>query len=1831
MQQIRVLQAILLVTLALLWSTTPATAAPGDLDATFGTSGIVEGPAGLDPCCGGRSAVPSPDGTISLTGTDGTAATSFRYLYDGSQTDNLLSWPNGQITTPVHSVSGDVGRAFHATAFTTLLVGTNPDGMFFALYLEAGTLNNASFRAGDLFTGFGVDGIVQTGITDFTPIAVTRDSTGKIVVAGNGTGPNAGVLLIRFLSDGTLDTSFGTAGRVSATPFSAPFVAEDVLLDVDEKAVLVGRLQSSPEAGAVLRYDTAGALDTSFAGNGGLSATDATDDVGFFRVTQQTNGRLLVAGRQTDGAAPARVLVRRFTSSGNPDPTFGSAGTLSTTIAANVPHVLIGGIGVSSFGDVFVGGTALAGDGDRMMLVALDELGTLRPDFGTGGIVNDLPPTPGPLRLERMLLEETGRPVLVGERNDQPFLARFEGFPRPSAQITYTHDNGPDIERTAPVGVAFADRKQPASGREHTNGRTTIGTLHQDIEMRAVHPTFGGAGQILIETGTAWEVHDLIVTADDGSTGSVPAGSVKLNLKATGSFDNDSRVRVHLYTEVNGGHGFFRLFPPPAPGLPTGDPVDLGAGYDFQIGLVSIPLDTPVTFKWGLAGDWAGNNSTGVSDAQGGPPFERVIDLRLELDPDAIFDLPAGYSISSASAGILDNRRIACGNGATEGNEACDDAGPSATCDADCSAVACGDFVVNALAGEECDEGGADTMTCTSSCTIPVCGDGVVEGLEECDDGGVDTETCTAGCTIPVCGDGVVEGLEECDEGGADTETCTSSCTIPVCGDGVVEGLEECDKGGVDTETCTSSCTIPVCGDSVVEGLEECDEAGIDTETCTAECTVPVCGNGRIEGLETCEVPNPYCDPVRCRVPECGNGIVESAPRRTEQCDSEPNCGPTCLWQECHNNYLDPGEECDSALLEARGECDECTIPACGNGVIDPGEECDDGFRVAFDGCDSECQAEAPSLRVSTNASQPSVALRSSLAVTSRSSALSTWRANNPASRQRTVDSLQGRTATPGALATAGDMTVAGTSTGPLFWKARTTALRNDPLDVDTGGVDLSGPVRAVAVSSSRTSPTQPPSGTVAVLYEDGRLVILERVGEVLVVEEELSNGGRDISLHFDGTETFLAVGARFSGCNADGAHVYRRASGQWLLHADLTRPFIDGGDFGAGAPFLCPLGARKLALGSNGADLVLLMESGVIPHPLTPPDLDLPGDSTVAVVRVSDARLLGFLIGSHQHPEDLFGFSLAIEGNVAIVGAPRQSNSPFYVIGGWRTGAAHVFTLNGSTFTETHRLGQRRDGGFGMDVAFDGRYVLVAASHSAHLFNLDIPNCGDGSLDAGEECDDGNRNGSDCCSNVCTAAPDGGDCYQPEVCGVGTCSAGTCSIEYDTCTTHPADECNPRVCAGDGTCVVEPLDGVPCDDGIVCSTASECTAPTNVGSGESRAACLATVPAPDGDGDGTCDLLDPCDDSVDADGDGIGDACDNCPNTPNAGLQMDSDGDGVGDACDPCVGDRFDVCLASVVEQIGPTGGFVELADPPVRVDVSGAATLGHTVPVSITASELTIATRATQSVLRVVLGPEHFWFGEPVLVTLMWPDEDDDGFVDGTEPPIDEMKLRIYKDGRAVTPRCIDPRSLDGSDRGTCDPDANTWQVPVGSFSEFVLGAEVEESLAGTTLLVKEKEGDPTKKKLVWKAKDDAIQAPAPGAAGDPTLAGGRIFVGNPITGETDEFPLPAIGWSLIGSPASPKGYKYKDGKREYGPCKVVIVKNGKLIKASCQGEDIGFSLDEPSQDRLTVQLQLGSLPAYCTTFGGDISRDVGTGLSATGQFKSKKAPAPSECSLP
>lgn len=89
-----------------------------------------------------------------------------------------------------------------------------------------------------------------------------------------------------------------------------------------------------------------------------------------------------------------------------------------------------------------------------------------------------------------------------------------------------------------------------------------------------------------------------------------------------------------------------------------------------------------------------------------------------------------------------------------------------------------------------------------------------------------------------------------------------------------------------------------------------------------------------------------------------------------------------------------------------------------------------------------------------------------------------------------------------------------------------------------------------------------------------------------------------------------------------------------------------------------------------------------------------------------------------------------------------------------------------------------------------------------------DPANCGNGVVDVGEACDDGNTDGGDCCSADCLVAPSGNECrFDGNPCGTHLCDGGGSCVfvpRIGPCVDYLA-------CVGRGTCI----DGACIADGV--------------------------------------------------------------------------------------------------------------------------------------------------------------------------------------------------------------------------------------------------------------------------------------------------------------------------------------------------------------------------------------------------------------------------------
>lgn len=419
--------------------------AAGALDATFGTGGRVVTPIGSSYDYA-RSVVVQPDGRILVGGYyDNGIHENFvlvRYTATGALDTSFGT--DGKAVTGVGSGSDDraYGMALQKDG-KIILAGevTTAGNRDFGLvrFLASGALD----------TSFGTGGKVTTAITsDFdSGQAVALQEDGKILVVGygNATGDDADFLLARYTAAGALDTSFNGTGKV-ITNFSGSSAdgGFSVLVQKDGKIVAGG---STDNAGskdfALVRYNANGTVDTGFGTNGRVTTAldPGTDEIN--QLLLQADGKIVAAGVASPGYGRV-VCLARYTTGGVLDATFGTGGKVTTAIGpGNVlgaamrgdGKILVTGYVQESSTNRDIALLRYTGDTEHSVTFASATDVPLRFDGleGAGrtlGIALAFAPTPG-TRLK--VYDNTGL---------QPAISEFANLPQ-GQLVTLTHNSVP--------------------------------------------------------------------------------------------------------------------------------------------------------------------------------------------------------------------------------------------------------------------------------------------------------------------------------------------------------------------------------------------------------------------------------------------------------------------------------------------------------------------------------------------------------------------------------------------------------------------------------------------------------------------------------------------------------------------------------------------------------------------------------------------------------------------------------------------------------------------------------------------------------------------------------------------------------------------------------------------------------------------------------------------------------------------------------------------------------------------------------------------------------------------------------------------------------------------------------------------------------------------------------------------------------------------------------------------------------------------------------------------------------------------------------------------
>jgi len=287
--------------------------ADGSVDSTFNGFGYQLGL--WDPTSSGLfvRAFVNADSTITCAGQsygniNGGQATmgAMRFTYDG-QLDTSFS-NDGIVTIPL---STDNGTAAMRPDGRSVVIGArSPDHVIIM----------AQFNTdGSLDTTFGTMGISTTPVISYAPawdrpgaFGATILADGRLLFSGPSLDASGGLLMARFLEDGTLDTSYGTNG-VSVAAMPGGSIGYDHELLPDGGSLQFGRsgdAQAITQNGICVKRDADGQVVTSFGTDGfAIANTTPVDVEGFIGGGVLGNGRIVGYGYRHPGYLMACLLT----------------------------------------------------------------------------------------------------------------------------------------------------------------------------------------------------------------------------------------------------------------------------------------------------------------------------------------------------------------------------------------------------------------------------------------------------------------------------------------------------------------------------------------------------------------------------------------------------------------------------------------------------------------------------------------------------------------------------------------------------------------------------------------------------------------------------------------------------------------------------------------------------------------------------------------------------------------------------------------------------------------------------------------------------------------------------------------------------------------------------------------------------------------------------------------------------------------------------------------------------------------------------------------------------------------------------------------------------------------------------------------------------------------------------------------------------------------------------------------------------------------------------------------------------------------------------------
>lgn len=403
--------------------------------------------------------------------------------------------------------------------------------------------------SGSLDPEFGGNGKVTASLP--ATEAMVLQSDGKIVLLGRSS-------LARYNSDGTVDSTFGTAGLV-LVQFLGSSTPTSIALQSDGKIVVGGRSGRALADGltnfALVRLNTNGSIDTTF-GDNGFVYTDFNGNFDLLEnVLIQSDGRIVAAGNAAVASGNTGTFINafaaaRYTSDGVLDSSFGNNGlaTETATITGEQEVCLARAAALQPDDAIVFAGSFDEGDDDGTdgdsCAMRFTANGQRDAGFGEGGVVvidyfegnpidDDDDQFDAALAL---VVQPDGRIVLAGQGsnfNEDFLVARLNADG--SRDASFGTDGSVRIDFSGEGDIAHAVALQ-ADGAIIVAGVARIPgpplfagvpdfAIARLLGNGTLDPSFGNAGKLMIDFFGATDSAEAVAVQSDGRI--VVAGGVR--------------------------------------------------------------------------------------------------------------------------------------------------------------------------------------------------------------------------------------------------------------------------------------------------------------------------------------------------------------------------------------------------------------------------------------------------------------------------------------------------------------------------------------------------------------------------------------------------------------------------------------------------------------------------------------------------------------------------------------------------------------------------------------------------------------------------------------------------------------------------------------------------------------------------------------------------------------------------------------------------------------------------------------------------------------------------------------------------------------------------------------------------------------------------------------------------------------------------------------------------------------------------------------------------------------------------------------------------------